>query len=529
MEKESIDSVKRLQGTGSSNNVSAVREKAAGAMKWSFVAQLVNKLVSPLTQIVLAHILAPDAFGVVATITMVTTFSQTLADAGFQKYLIQHEFKTPAELYRCCSVAFWSNFIIALSIWVIVVLFREQVAFFAGSPDAGDALAIACFSLPLNSFISVQMAICQRFFDFRRIFKVKLASALLMALIAIPAALFGFDYWSLVIGTLASDVCTALLLFCKSNWRPRLFYRLSILRSMLSFGLWSLSEAVVLWAISWVGVFIIGSAMSPYYLGIYKNSVSITNNLLSVIESSIMPVFYSGVSRLQTDQNALRSFFYTTQRALALFLLPVACGVVLLSDLVVVVLLGSQWLEGNDLIKWLAPMLSFRMLFCYMGNQTLRAIGKPSLISFIGCIYLIFYIPYLYYCASLPFETFSVLVPCGYAPLILVELVALWKFVGLSPFQMFRGLIPIALNCVAPSISVLAVLYFHDSVATQLLCVLLFAFIYFISTSCFENTRKVLQSCLGSLGPRPIVAKVNRLINAVANLVSKISGQKKDK
>ena len=58
----------------SSSRVSAVREKAAGAMKWSFVAQLVNKLVSPLTQIVLAHILAPEAFGVVATITMVTTF-----------------------------------------------------------------------------------------------------------------------------------------------------------------------------------------------------------------------------------------------------------------------------------------------------------------------------------------------------------------------------------------------------------------------------------------------------------------------
>ena len=523
--EEKIDKAEGVQGSEPSERASAVREKAAGAMKWSFVAQLVNKLVSPLTQIVLAHILVPEAFGVVATITMVTTFSQTLADAGFQKYLIQHEFRDTGELGRCSNVAFWSNLAVALSIWAIVAVFRNQVASFAGSPGAGDALAIACFSLPLNSFISVQLALCQRFFDFELVFKVKLASALLMALVSIPAALFGSGYWSLIIGALASDGCTAMLLFLKSSWRPGLFYRFSILRSMLSFSLWSLSEAVVLWAISWVGVFIIGSSMSTYYLGIYKNSVSITNNLLSVIESSVMPVFYSGLSRMQMDKSALRSFFYASQRALALFLLPVACGVMLLSNLVVVVLLGSQWLEGKALISWLAIMLSLRMLFCYMGNQTLRAVGKPGLITFICFSYLIVYVPFLWYCTHLPFEVFSVLVPCGFIPLILIELAVLWKFVGLSPSMMLRGLVPIALNCIAPSALVLAVLHFSDSIIAQLFCVPLFVLVYFFATSCLESTRGILRSCLKSFGLRSFAARVNRAIDVVALVVAKITGR----
>ena len=504
---------------------STVKEKAAGAMKWSFVAQLVNKFVSPLTQIVLAHILAPEAFGVVATITMVTTFSQTLADAGFQKYLIQHEFRNAVEQKRSSNVAFWSNLAVALLIWAVVAVFREQIASFAGSPGAGDSLAVACFSLPLNSFISVQLALCQRLFNFELVFKVKLVAALLMALVAIPAALLGFDYWSLIVGTLASDSCTALLLLLKSSWRPDFCYSFSILRSMLTFGLWSLSEALVLWAISWVGIFVIGSSMSTFYLGIYKNSVSITNNLLSVIESSVMPVFYSGISRLQTDRDALRSFFYVSQSALALFLLPVACGVVLLSNLAVIVLLGSQWLEGRTLISWLALMISLRMLFCYMGNQTLRAVGKPGFITLICCIYLVIYIPFLCYCASLRFEMFSVIVPCGYIPLILIELVVLWKVIGLSPLAMLRRLVPIALNCIAPSAIVLVTLHFFNSVAVQFFCIPLFAAVYFFTTSCRESTRGILRSCLRRLGPRSIAEKANQAIDAIVRLVTLIAGR----
>lgn len=490
----------------------AVVDKAAGAVKWSFVAQLVNKLVSPLTQIVLAHILAPEAFGVVATITMVTTFSQTLADAGFQKYLIQHEFRDDAEKDLCSNVAFWSNLAIALGIWAVVAVFKEQVASFAGSPGTGDALAVACLSLPLNSFISVQTALCQRGFDFQLLFKVKLLAAFLMAAIAIPSALLGLDYWSLILGTLASDTCTAVLLLFFSDWRPRMRYSIATLTRMLSFSLWSLSEAVVLWAIGWVGVFVIGSSMSAFYLGIYKNSVSITNNLLSVVESSVMPVFYSGISRMQSDEGALKAFFYNSQRALALFLLPIACGVMLLSNLVVIALLGTQWLEGETLSSWLAITLSIRMLFCYMGNQTLRAVGKPGLITLICVIYLVFYVPFLYFCAGMPFEVFSVLVPCGYLPLVVIELVVLRLAVGLSPLTMFRGLAPIALNCVLPSIVVALVLRLSESIAVQVVCIPLFAFVYFVTTMLLGSTRTLLHSCSSHLGGQRVAGRMDSMV-----------------
>ena len=65
--------------------------KAALAAKWSIATQVIAKLISPVTTVILAHLLAPEAFAVIATVTMVVSFAEMFADAGFQKYLIQHE------------------------------------------------------------------------------------------------------------------------------------------------------------------------------------------------------------------------------------------------------------------------------------------------------------------------------------------------------------------------------------------------------------------------------------------------------
>ena len=81
------------------------------AAKWSGVTEIIAKIVTPVSSIVLARLLTPDAFGVVATIVMVISFAELFTDAGFQKYLIQHEFKNLEDFGQSVNVAFWSNLI----------------------------------------------------------------------------------------------------------------------------------------------------------------------------------------------------------------------------------------------------------------------------------------------------------------------------------------------------------------------------------------------------------------------------------
>ena len=88
--------------------------KIINATKWSSITEIIAKLITPITNMILARILAPEAFGVVATITMIISFADMLTDSGFQKYLVQHEFRNESEKIKYTNVAFWTNLFISI-------------------------------------------------------------------------------------------------------------------------------------------------------------------------------------------------------------------------------------------------------------------------------------------------------------------------------------------------------------------------------------------------------------------------------
>ena len=80
-----------------------LNQKAFNAAKWSTITEIIAKIANPISNMILARILAPEAFGVVATTTMIFSFAEMLTDAGFQKYLVQHQFKDEQEKKQKCQ------------------------------------------------------------------------------------------------------------------------------------------------------------------------------------------------------------------------------------------------------------------------------------------------------------------------------------------------------------------------------------------------------------------------------------------
>ncbi len=182
--------------------------------------------------------------------------------AGFQKYLIQHDFKGRADLSRSASVAFWTNLSVSIVLWLCIAVYRDQVAAFVGNPSLGFPLMVACLSLPLTSFSSIQLAIFHRTLDFRSLMPVRLGSALLTFTVTLVLAFAGMSYWSLILGTLAGNVLNAVALTLKSEWKPRLFYSFDLLKAMFSFSGWTLLESFAVWLTVWSGTFIVGNMLS---------------------------------------------------------------------------------------------------------------------------------------------------------------------------------------------------------------------------------------------------------------------------
>ncbi|MDU2198895.1 MAG: lipopolysaccharide biosynthesis protein, partial [Peptostreptococcaceae bacterium] len=356
-----------------------IAKKVNIAAKWSLLTQIGTKLITPITNMILARLLAPEAFGVVATINMVISFVDMFTDAGFQKYLVQNEFSSDKEKYESTNVAFITNLSISIIIWGVIIICRDNIAVMLGNPGLGNVLAIACIQLPMTSFSSIQMALYRRNFDFKSLFNINMVRALIPLIVSVPLAKLGFSYWSIIIGSTLGILYNAIVLTIKSDWKPSLFFDFNILKKMFGFSFWSLLEAISIWLTSWIDALIIGSILTPYYLGLYKTSLSLVNSVIMIISGSICPVLFSALSRIQNDDEKSKSIFYKIQKIVAYFAFPIGVGMFIYSDFITITMLGEQWIEASKVVGIWSLTSAFRLVLTSIYSEVYRAKGKPKI------------------------------------------------------------------------------------------------------------------------------------------------------
>lgn len=370
-----------------------LKKDVLNATKWSMITEIMAKLVAPITNLILARLLTPEAFGVVATITMIVSFADMFTDAGFQKYLVQNEFNNEEDKNNSINVAFWTNLIISLTLWIGISLFCDEIAILVGNPGLGIVIAISCIQLPLTSFSSTQMALFRREFDFKTLFLVRIISICIPFIITIPLAIVGFSYWALIIGTICAQLSNAIILTIKSKWKPNFFYSLQILGRMLNYSLWSLVESISIWLSGWIDIFIIGSMLESYYLGLYRTSITTVNLIFSLVTSAIIPILFSALSRVQNNDIDFKFIFYKNQKLASYLILPMGLGIFIYSDLVTSIALGNQWSEASYIIGIWGITTAIKVVFSDFNSECFRAKGKPKISFFVQLVHVIILIP----------------------------------------------------------------------------------------------------------------------------------------
>ncbi len=372
-----------------------IDKKIGKATVWSSVTEILSRIISPLVNMVLARILAPEAFGVVTTITMVISFAEVFSDAGFQKYIIQHEFENEDELNKSTTVAFWTNFILSLIICGIIFVFRHRIAVIVGSPGLGNSISIATISMICVAFSSIQTARFRRSFDFKSLFFVRIGTAIIPVVVTIPLALLLRNYWALLIGIISSNMFSAVALTIKSKWKPTFFYNFKLFRKMFSFSAWTLLESISVWFTSYVDIFVVGTFLSSHQLGLYKTTMTTVNAYMAIITAAITPVLFSSLSRFQNDDEKFSKTYLSFQQRTAIFVIPMGVGMLLYSNLVVKILLGNQWMEISRFMGLWGLMSAFSIVLSHFSSEVYRSKGKPNVSLVMQIIHLLFLIPTL--------------------------------------------------------------------------------------------------------------------------------------
>ena len=374
-------------------NDPAIMIKVKKATIWSMITQLSTKLLSPIINIILARLLVPETFGIVATVTIVISFTDIIFNEGFSKYIVQHDFRNKSEEWDNVNVAFWTNLAVALLLWLLIFLFQHPIAKIAGNSSLNHVIVIAAMQLPINALYSLLSAYNIRCFHNKDIFISKLAQALVPFIITIPMAIVGYRYWSIIIGSIIGMVFSTLILVVNTEWRPTFFYNLQILKTMLPFCIWSILEGLFLWLTTWVDIIIIGNVFSDYYLGLYVTSYNIVNAVMSIITSAIVPVFFVALSRMQKEDTLFYLIFLKYQKMIAYFLFPIGVGIFFYRDFVTNILLGKSWSEASFIIGVYAFTTSIRITLVHINSEAFKAIGQPKLALFLQVLDLCILIP----------------------------------------------------------------------------------------------------------------------------------------
>lgn len=473
---------------------SEINKRTLIATKWSLFAEVFAKVFGPISSIILARLLSPEAYGVVATVNMVIAFANLFSDAGFQKYLLQATFENSVEKYRSVNVAFWTNLLISAIIYIVIVVFSSQLCNYVGTPGLEMVLITACLAIPISSFSSIQRALFKRDLDFKTLFRARIISMVIPLFITIPIAFITKSYWALILGNLALSIVNSIYLTVVSKWKPSFYFNYSTLKEMFSFGVWVTLESTLSWLTSYLDIFLIGMYLSSYFLGLYKTATIIVAQIFSLITAAVIPVLTPSLSKYKNNKVEFVKLFSKYQKILSIISLPIGVVVFMNADFITRLVLGNQWDAAASFIGMWSLMNAFALLIIQFKSAALVAIGKPKYLVYGQILYITIFIPIIYYSVKIGFEflyttrTLLRLVP------ILISLFLITKVVKINLVVVFKNIFPSLLA----SIAMLLFFYLIEGVLFNSMTVIVsivFAIIfYFVVLLFFKEERLYLKT-----------------------------------
>jgi PST family polysaccharide transporter len=412
----------------------SLRATAVHAFKWSLLGELASRVVGPLVFIVLARVLLPEDFGVVAAATVAISFSQVVWDSGLARALIQRNDDDTA----LANTVFWINLglsaVVALSMW----LAASALAAFFNDPRIADVLRVLSVQAPLAATCAVLTALMQKRFDFRRLFWVRLVTTGGPGLASIPLALAGWSYWALVAGVLFGQLLQTLALWRLVGWRPHRAVGWARAAGLLGFAGWTVSSGMLGWMYGWLDAIVVGHFLGSHDMGLYRTGNTFVMLVFGLLFSPLLPVLYSLFSRAQHDIGRLREALMTVVHAIALVSLPIGMGLLVMRDELGMLVFGPHWAGVGVVIGMLGLSHAIAWIVGVNG-ELFRAIGKPHVETTITALMLVIYVPVYLFAVQSGIEAF-LWTRMGLSALALVaHVLVCWRVVAIAPVRWMRA------------------------------------------------------------------------------------------
>jgi O-antigen/teichoic acid export membrane protein len=321
----------------------------------SVAMQYGNGALQIIAAIVLARLLAPEDFGLVAIVTVLTSFAPAIIDFGLGDATAQRSRITPSQV----SSLFWLSTAIGAAIAIVVTACIPLIVTIYGEPRLGPIALCTAISFVLWGASNQHLALLKRTMRFGTIARIQISSTLAGAVVAIIMALCGYGYWALVLRPVTSALWVACGAWLLCGWRPGSPVVDAEVKSMVRFGLHVVGFSATYTLARAVDRIGLSLFYRPDVVGYYQNATTLYENSIFSVLLQLHTVGSASLSKLQSSPVALRQKYETALSALAFFMMPVAVILSVTAEDVTVLLLGQKWQAAG----WLLNILALRGIF----------------------------------------------------------------------------------------------------------------------------------------------------------------------
>ena len=316
------------------------KAKVFSNLVWRFFERCGAQLVSLAVSILLARLLAPELYGLVSKVVIITSILMVFVDSGMANALIQK--KDPDDLDF--SSVFYFNVAFCLVLYGLLFLFSPLIARMYHSPELVPILRVLGLTVVVSGVKNVQQAYVSKTLQFKRFFFATLGGTLFSAALGIFMALRGFGVWALVAQQLSNVTVNTLILWFTVGWRPKAMFSLQRLKGLLSYG-WKLLGAQLLDTI-YLRLYpmIVGIRYTDADLAFYDRGNHMPNLIVENINYSIDSVLLPVLSEQQDETARVRELTRKAIRMSSYVMTPLMIGLAVCAEPLVRLLLKEQWL-----------------------------------------------------------------------------------------------------------------------------------------------------------------------------------------
>jgi O-antigen/teichoic acid export membrane protein len=345
----------------------------ARGSRHTLLAQVATQVSRIAVSVVLARLLTPSDFGIVAAGMVIMVAAWQLTDLGTAAVVIQR----PAVDDRLLTSLFYLNVALGLGLTVATVALARPLAVGLGQPEAEPAIRVLALACILGAVGNMHYALLRRTMQFGHLATINIASAVVSGLVGIALAVAGAGIWALVAASIAQPVVTSAMAWWYVRWHPSATFSLQPLREVARISIHFFWSNTLVTVFAQLDKIIVSRLLGGAALGTYALAQRTVASPVSAVSGAVSTVSFSAFAREQDNPEVLRSGAARAVGVVALVVLPTMVGLAVLAEQAVLVVYGSKWEAAVPVVRVLALVTAVQALSCVTAS-VMQAKGRTD-------------------------------------------------------------------------------------------------------------------------------------------------------